>query len=76
MIRNLRHNNDAPKPPPETDVSGESERVPNEAFVCRQRMARWREVLFRILLRAEARSDTPYGIPPEQVHHVDVLIER
>ena len=75
MIRNLRHNG-APKLPPETDPSGESERVPNEAFVGQQRMARWREVVFRILLRAEARLVAPYGIPPEQVHYVDVLIER
>jgi hypothetical protein len=39
-------------------------------------MARWREALFRILLRADARTGAPYGIPPEQLRYVDVLIKR
>lgn len=39
-------------------------------------MARWREALFRVLLRLDARSAAVDGIPPEQVHHVDLPIER
>ena len=76
VIRNQRRSDGAPQPLPETEPSGELARVPNDAIADRPRMARWREVLFRILLRADARSDVPYGIPPEQFHHVDVLIER
>jgi hypothetical protein len=39
-------------------------------------MARWREALFRFLLRVDARSAATRGIPPEKVHEVDVPIER
>jgi hypothetical protein len=59
-----------------TDWSGGRERMPNDDAVNPPRMARWREVLFRLLLRADAGSNAPYGIPPEQVHDVDVVIER
>jgi hypothetical protein len=39
-------------------------------------MARWREALFRFLLRVDARSAAVHGIPPANVHEVDVPIER
>jgi hypothetical protein len=76
MARNLGHSNATPQSLPETDPSDEDPRIPNEDVLGRPRMARWREALFRILLRADARVDAPYGIPAERVHHVDVLIER
>ena len=76
MVHTLRPSNESPQSLPDPDASREPVRVPNEAVVGRPRMARWREALFRILLQADARSDAPYGIPPEQLHHVDVLIER
>jgi hypothetical protein len=76
MVRNLRPSNDSLQSLPDPDVSREPVRVPNEADVGPPRMARWREALFRILLRADARWAASYGIPAEQVHHVDVPIER
>jgi hypothetical protein len=39
-------------------------------------MASWREALFRLLLRVDARSASFYGIPQEQLRDVDLPIER
>ena len=49
--------------------------VPNESTASRKRMARWREALFRLLLRVDARSASFYGIPREQLRDVDLPIE-
>jgi hypothetical protein len=76
MIRNARHIDGAPQPGSEVDPGAERAPVPNDAFAGRPRMARWREALFRFLLRVDARSAAVHGIPPEQVHEVDVPIER
>jgi hypothetical protein len=76
MIRNARHIDGAPHPGSELDPGTERAPVPNDAFAGQPRMARWREVLFRFLLRVDARSAAVHGIPPEKVHEVDVAIER
>jgi hypothetical protein len=76
MIRNARHIDGGPKPGSEVDLGAERAPVPRNAFAGRPRMARWREALFRFLLRVDARSAAVHGIPPANVHEVDVPIER
>jgi len=76
MIRNARHIDGAPQPGSEVDPGAERAPVPGNAFAGRPRMARWREALFRFLVRLDARSAAIHGIPPEKVHEVDVPIER
>jgi hypothetical protein len=75
MIRNARHIAGAPQRGSEVNP-GADRAVPNDAFPGRPHMARWREALFRFLLRVDARSAAIRGIPPEKVHEVDVPIER
>ena len=79
MTRNVRPGGIVPSHPG-ADSSNEMvsapARVPNEATAKRRRMARWREALFRLLLRVDARSASFYGIPREQLRDVDLPIER
>ena len=76
MIRHAQHIDGALQPGCEGDPAAERAPVPNEGFAGRPRMVRWREALFRFLLRVDARSAAVHGIPPEQVYEVDVPIER
>ena len=76
MIPNALHIDGAPRPGSEVDPGAERAPVPNDAFTGQPRMARWREALFRFLLRVDARSVAVHGIPPERVHEVDVPIEQ
>jgi hypothetical protein len=76
MIRSARHIDGGPQPGSEVDPGAERAPATNHAFAGRPRMALWREALFRLLLRVEARSAAVHGIPPEKVHEVDVPIER
>jgi hypothetical protein len=75
-MRNARHIDGAPRTRSQTDPGAGRAPVPNDAFAGRPRMARWREALFRFLLRVDARSAAIRGIPPEKIHEVDVPIER
>lgn len=76
MIRNARHIDGVRQAGTESDPGAERAPVPNDARTGRPSMARWREALFRFLLRLDARSAAVHGIPPERVHQVDVPIER
>jgi hypothetical protein len=76
MMRNAGQIDGAPHPGSEVDPGAQRGPVPNDAFAGRPRMARWREALFRLLLRLDSRSAAIRGIPPEKVHEVDVPIER
>jgi hypothetical protein len=76
MIRNARHIHGAPQPSSEVHPGAARAPVPNDAFAARPRMARWREALFRFLLRVDARSAAVHGIAPGKVHEVQVPIER
>jgi hypothetical protein len=64
----------SPRHPPGPDTADDGS-VPAEPGMERPAMARWRVWLFRLLLRADARSTTPGDIPAERVHHADVPIE-
>ena len=68
--------NESPQSLPDPDASREPVRVPNEAVVGQATDgALAGSAIFRSFA-SRRWSAAPYGIPPEQVHQVNVMIER
>jgi hypothetical protein len=38
-------------------------------------MARWREWLFRLLMRVDHQACDAYGLPATRIHHVDIDVK-